>query len=396
MSYTVPYGCTLYRLKGQSADAPVIQHTYTEGTVVSDSPYYRYYSGQTAGQSYTVRDVLVQTYDDNGVYYSYEEDVVFMGVMDAYDWDIGQALNKDCNEYIYTGILATAFNNTPVTAINIYNNIIKEFAFYTFEGRTYHIEGIYCTNCEELECVSGKIPNTVQNINFGWCPKLTTVPAIPQSVTSLNGAFMGCTALTGAVVINATTLSDYDSCFYDTVQPIRLMGTSPYLTQLAQTATNDNVVIFNNLNDTTWLLNANLTEQYIWMGEPKHINFTSNGQSYMGLIRQYSSPSLGFKTDEVRYYEDSSYDDLVFSYGRWYKGEAYRTIEISGGADTSNVELIDWLASYGRLWTVAQSLIIYTKTNNQWVEGTPYIKANNNWAEASQLFIKQNNTWTEI
>jgi hypothetical protein len=77
---------------------------------------------------------------------------------------------------------------------------------------------------------------------FRDCTNLTTAPVIPSNVKYIKGTFQSCTSLTGTVIINATN-PDYASCFWNTVQPIVLTGSSTVLAELAATADNGNVTV---------------------------------------------------------------------------------------------------------------------------------------------------------
>ena len=103
---------------------------------------------------------------------------------------------------------------------------------YTFRG---------CTNLKTVP----KIPSGVTNMDstFASCTRIENAPEIPDSVTNMNYTFQLCGNLTGTVVINATTLNNMNRAFAGTVKPIVLKGTSPYLAELAATATNGNVTV---------------------------------------------------------------------------------------------------------------------------------------------------------
>lgn len=68
-------------------------------------------------------------------------------------------------------------------------------------------------NCNLLK-TSPAIPNTVTNMDgtFKNCTSLETAPDIPSSVINMEDAFSGCTALTGVVTINANPTT-YTRCF---------------------------------------------------------------------------------------------------------------------------------------------------------------------------------------
>ena len=94
-----------------------------------------------------------------------------------------------------------------------------------------------------------EIPNSVRSMSstFYNCTSLTTAPVIPSSVTEMDYTFEGCTSLTGIITINANIDTSYatyyNRCFYDTVKPIVLTGSSPNLELLKRTANNGNVTV---------------------------------------------------------------------------------------------------------------------------------------------------------
>lgn len=91
------------------------------------------------------------------------------------------------------------------------------------------------------------------------------------------------------------------------------------------------------LTGTKWLIN-NLPER------PStdfsfSINFSSNNNNYTQLQLKHSAVL----------WNDAGiiYDDLAVygSFGGWHQGEAYRTIEITGGTDVTNRVFIAWLTA---------------------------------------------------
>lgn len=112
------------------------------------------------------------------------------------------------------------------------------------------------TECRSLAIVS-EIPEGVEDmaLTFCSCVNLTTAPTIPSSVTNISGTFYGCEKLTGVVVVNPKKFianggcgyfddkNGYTACFSGTKLSIMLKGTSPYLTEIAATATNGNVTV---------------------------------------------------------------------------------------------------------------------------------------------------------
>lgn len=101
--------------------------------------------------------------------------------------------------------------------------------------------------------IAPELPSGVTNMTstFMSCEKLEKAPKIPNSVTNMACTFYNCEKLTGVVVINAEHFIEggcmdyngYTNCFLDTILPIMLKGTSPYLTEIAATATNGNVTV---------------------------------------------------------------------------------------------------------------------------------------------------------
>ena len=98
--------------------------------------------------------------------------------------------------------------------------------------------------CESL-AIAPEIPSGVTDMycTFRGCTNLATAPEIPDGVTDMDYTFYLCENLTGTVVINATTLNHMDYTFTATVKPIVLKGTSPYLAEIAATATYGNIKV---------------------------------------------------------------------------------------------------------------------------------------------------------
>lgn len=110
--------------------------------------------------------------------------------------------------------------------------------------------------------------------------------------------------------------------------------TSPDFVQVAGVNYAKKIVI--DLSNTTWLLNNSLT---LPTGETTigyEIDFESNSTNYdnIGFI-----PSLG----TLAYYDMSqSTSNIAYVSGTWYN-DNYKTIEITGGNDTNNEALYNWL-----------------------------------------------------
>lgn len=75
------------------------------------------------------------------------------------------------------------------------------------------------------------IPNTVKDMNatFHKCTSLVTAPTIPTGVEDLEFAFGDCTNLTGNVRVDAALTDDMDylTCFTGTVKPIKIIVSCP-------------------------------------------------------------------------------------------------------------------------------------------------------------------------
>lgn len=97
-----------------------------------------------------------------------------------------------------------------------------------------------------------------------------------------------------------------------------------------------------------------------------------------------------------------------------YLGESSNPKTISCSADkntwyTTNIKGSGWIGQeFGNgkfvllkfngtvAYTTDSTFAVYIKGSTQWEEGELRIKSSNNWIEPNKLFIKQNNTWTEI
>ncbi len=128
-------------------------------------------------------------------------------------------------------------------------------------------------NCTALRSIPA-IPDSVTQMGWAFygCTALESVPTIPASVTELRCTFVNCTSLLCIIEINATLTDppvlcndtcadcanedyyyeciscpecykDIFNCFAGTTAPIKLVGSCPYLNELAQTANNGNVTV---------------------------------------------------------------------------------------------------------------------------------------------------------
>ena len=98
------------------------------------------------------------------------------------------------------------------------------------------------TSAGEIVCeIAGK-PVTSMTQAFYGCSKLTTAPAIPESITIMQNAFCDCSELTGIIWVNSDISSTNSSdCFAGTKKAIYLCGNSSTLSNLANTTTKNNV-----------------------------------------------------------------------------------------------------------------------------------------------------------
>ena len=90
------------------------------------------------------------------------------------------------------------------------------------------------------------------------------------------------------------------------------------------------------LTGTKWVFNDEINAGSDW---PEwNINFVSNNSNYTDI--NFEEDSDGGESDfRMSYYATRVYKSSI---GGWLD-EAYRTIEITGGTDTNNSELITWL-----------------------------------------------------
>lgn len=91
-------------------------------------------------------------------------------------------------------------------------------------------------NCNLLTSVSALPSNVVKlTYTFKYCSALVSSPVIPETVTDINETFNGCTALSGFILIQSNTITNYlKNTFKDTVNDIVLVtkttGSSNYET----------------------------------------------------------------------------------------------------------------------------------------------------------------------
>ena len=122
-----------------------------------------------------------------------------------------------------------------------------------------------------------------------------------------------------------------------------------------------------NLTNTTWVFNSSIDLTTTGVtpvveGDVlyKSITFTSNNRNYVQL-RVGSTNGVSWNVFAYGY-EGYSADDVYMS-GYW-TDEAFRTIEITGGADVTNASLIAWLEANATQQVVETLTIDLTTLEN--------------------------------
>lgn len=108
------------------------------------------------------------------------------------------------------------------------------------------------------------------------------------------------------------------------------------------------------LTNTKWLFN----NEPSLADDEWHINFTSNNQTFDTINPTDAS--------EIMWYSYNNYSVMIDAYNenstpRW-QNEAYKTIEITGGTDVTNVNLISWLTANATQITSGGSMYLGTST----------------------------------
>lgn len=122
------------------------------------------------------------------------------------------------------------------------------------------------------------------------------------------------------------------------------------------------------LTGTTWLIDEQpemLGYDEDGIGLTYYINFLSNNTIYSNISN----------TEEIERWQQLYYNgpgNVVYSQRTGWANENYRTIEITGGTDATNSDLIAWLEANGTL-TAPQPQP--TGTNNIWLGTTKLAKA---------------------
>ena len=92
------------------------------------------------------------------------------------------------------------------------------------------------------------------------------------------------------------------------------------------------------LTGTTWIINNNIND---FPGDSFAINFTSNGNNYTHFNPTSEAPGELIIWLLV-YWDATLAGTTVYNSGTWVN-DNYKTIEITGGTDATNANLISWL-----------------------------------------------------
>lgn len=147
----------------------------------------------------------------------------------------------------------------------------------------------------------------------------------------------------------------------------------------------------NDLTGTKWVLNSNASfNSNISYG----INFTSNSQQYISLecTGTLTRGKILYNKDENTYDEVADNDGDIggFTVTSW-ANQAYRIIEITGGTDATDVDLISWLMSN------ATQIQVGDLTGTKWViNKTPNPSPLSGGIFFNISFISNNRTFSEI
>ena len=110
------------------------------------------------------------------------------------------------------------------------------------------------------------------------------------------------------------------------------------------------------LTGTTWVFNAEIP----YTGYLRYnINFRSNETNYIAI--QYDEDGFMYRfTESITY---TVYNEFLS--GPWID-ETYKTITITGGADVTNTNLINWLQANATQQTVSTKVSIDLTTLSSW------------------------------
>ena len=101
-----------------------------------------------------------------------------------------------------------------------------------------------------------------------------------------------------------------------------------------------------NLTNTKWQFNENFSYDATLDGEMYSLNFTSNHNNYEGLL--FYLPAFRYIVNKSLDYESdvNNYVDACDIWDTGWIDQAYRTIEITGGEDVENPDLISFLQAH--------------------------------------------------
>ena len=156
---------------------------------------------------------------------------------------------KKVTHVAYTFLNAINLINPPQLSINA-TTIGSAFSgcksLKSMPWIPYNVTNMNSTfyDCKELENITRLSPALTHfSYTFNRCTKLKMAPAIPLTTTYLIGTFIDCVNLEGVIEINAVKLTSPSTVFKGTEKNIQITGVSPKLQILAETATNNNVII---------------------------------------------------------------------------------------------------------------------------------------------------------
>lgn len=122
------------------------------------------------------------------------------------------------------------------------------------------------------------------------------------------------------------------------------------------------------LTGTTWVLNDTII--YANVNPIISFNFTSNNTPFYGFrfdINSDGDNSLGYRTNQQH-----SFNQIYNSGGNIISGkEAYKTISITGGTDSTNTDLISWLEANATQQAVSTKVTVDLTTLSGWSNLAP-------------------------
>lgn len=132
----------------------------------------------------------------------------------------------------------------------------------------------------------------------------------------------------------SSSISGMDDFSIDGDSQMLYKGKTIYYNGVAVLSTDNTVelckyVTLQTLAGTKWVLNSNID---LYESLECHVNFLSNDSQHSA----FTVYDIGMEDDKGIYYDDTKV------YSPW-TNEAYRTIEITDGTDTTNSNLISWL-----------------------------------------------------